>query len=84
MAGPLHGLPVRVLAPHRGAVLGSPVGLPFFNHPSRFAWGSLLIFLVIPTPGSTVVYGPDNGLATAMNVNVLHCYFLLPLYSDTS
>ena len=31
MAGARHSLPFRVLAPHRGAVDGSPTGFPCFN-----------------------------------------------------
>src|SRR5271166_3380253 len=50
IAGPLHWVPLRVLAPQRGAVLGSPLGLPFFNNPRRFAWGSLIVISVIPLP----------------------------------
>jgi hypothetical protein len=37
MAGQRHGVPFRVLAPHRGAALKSPGGLPFFSHPRRCA-----------------------------------------------
>ncbi|MGA9354741.1 MAG: hypothetical protein WBV46_13700, partial [Terriglobales bacterium] len=47
-------------------------------HPRRFAWGSLLVFLVIPTPRCTVVYGPNNGLTAAVNMNVLDSRLLLP------
>lgn len=81
MAGLVHGAPLRVVAPHRAAVLGSPVGLPFFSHPRRFAWGSLLVFFVIPAPcpGVRVVYGSHDGLAAAMNVHVFDGDFLLPL-----
>src|ERR1039457_4033061 len=50
--GPLQGAPFRVLAPHRGAVLGSPAGLPFLSHPRRFAWGSLIAISFIPLPRS--------------------------------
>jgi hypothetical protein len=78
IAGPMQRVPLRVLAPHRGAMLGSPTGLLFFSHPRRFAWGSLLVFLVIPTPRCTVVYGPNNGLTAAVNMNVLDSHLLFP------
>ena len=81
MAGPLQGVPFRVLAPHRGAVLGSPVGLPFLSHPRRCAWGSSLVLVLIPTstPTSGVTYRANDGLATAMNMDMLDFHFLFSL-----
>jgi len=35
IAGARHAVPRRVLAPHLGAVFGSPGGFPFFSHPLR-------------------------------------------------
>ena len=80
MAGPLHGAPLRVLAPHRGAVLGSPVELPFFNHPRRFAWGSLITISVIPLPSLPACcwHGAHNGLATTVYVDMLDGTVLFP------
>jgi hypothetical protein len=34
IAGATHFFPCRVLAPHLGALFGSPGGLPFFSHPN--------------------------------------------------
>lgn len=36
-AGEPQGVPLRVRAPHRGALLGFPGGLAFLSQPSRFA-----------------------------------------------
>jgi len=73
MAGPLHRVPFHVLAPHRGAVLGSPGRLPFFNHPRRFAWGSLIAIFLIPlSPALTCCRdGAHYGLAATAYVDVL-------------
>ena|ERR1035438_1349944 len=35
IAGDWHGVARRVIALHRGALFGSPVGFPFFSHPLR-------------------------------------------------
>jgi len=71
-AGPLQGAPFRVLAPHRGALLGSPAGLPFFSHPRRFAWGSLIAISLIPLPPvvASCSHCAHNGLAATMYVYV--------------
>jgi len=50
MAGDLQAIANRVFAPHLGAARGFPGGLPFFNHPRRFAWGSLFILSVAAQP----------------------------------
>jgi len=50
MAGPRQGVPPRVFAPQRGAVAGSPDGLPFlrgctvYRFRARGAWGSIRLF----------------------------------------
>ena len=77
IAGALHSSPFRVLAPHRGAVLGSPVGLLFFRCPRRFAWGSFLVLGFIPTPLGGMTDSTDNGLTAPVHVNVFDLYSLL-------
>jgi hypothetical protein len=67
---------LRVRAPHRGALLGFPGGLPFFKQPRRFAWGSFAALLCIPTPRPPVDR-PDNGLSAGLHSDVLNCYLLL-------
>jgi len=64
----LQGVPFRVLAPHRGAVLGSPVGFPFFVHPRRFAWGSFIAISLIPSPLVSASYGGANGAGTVFKL----------------
>lgn len=59
IAGAPHGFPFRVLAPQRGAVAGSPDGLPFLNFPREglpalhcnsmvcsLSMGSILVFCI--------------------------------------
>jgi hypothetical protein len=49
IAGPLHCVAALVRAPHRGALSGLPVRLPFFRRPKfRDTWGSLVI--LAPSP----------------------------------
>ena len=79
IAGPLQAVPFRVLAPQRGAVLGSPTGLPFFSHPRRFAWGSCFAVIDIPHPPvpASGRHHAHNGLTTTMNMYVLYLDLLL-------
>jgi hypothetical protein len=80
-AGPLQDVPFRVLTPHRGAVLGSPAGLPFFSHPRRFAWGSMIAISFSPLPRvvDSCSHRANNGLAATMYVYVLDCAMLFPV-----
>jgi hypothetical protein len=80
MAGPLQAVPFRVLAPHRGAVLGSPTGLLFFSHPRRLAWGSSFAIIDIPAPRllPSGRHHAHNGLPATMNMHVLYLDLLLP------
>ena len=48
MAGHWQVATLRFLAPQRGAFEESPEGLRFRSVPSRFSWGLLLVFGVIP------------------------------------
>lgn len=88
MAGAWQGVPPRVLAPHRGAEPESPTGLPFFSHPRRFAWGSLIDISRIRSRLRASV-GPrpaksncaDNGLAAAFHCYVFDCHMLFPCAS---
>jgi hypothetical protein len=68
------------MAPHRGAVLGSPAGLPFFSHPRRFAWGSLIAISFIPLPPvlASCRHCAHNGLAATMYVYVFDRAVLFP------
>jgi hypothetical protein len=45
IAGHWHSEPWRVFALHRGALVKSPEGLPFFNQPRRGSWGTFLCWL---------------------------------------
>jgi hypothetical protein len=74
MADPSQSIPLRVFAPHRGAFVKSPVGLPFFNHPNRFAWGSFAILVMTPPSPPNVT---DNRLPTLVNGNVFDTHRLL-------
>ena len=47
-----HGLPARVIAPHRGACIGSPGGFPFFNQPPEIRDAERLTFLNISARGA--------------------------------
>ena len=76
-AGQPHGVPLRVRAPQRGALLGFPGGLAFFSHPRRFAWGSFAVLLCIPTPHPPVDRS-NNGLAASLHSDVLNGHLLLP------
>jgi hypothetical protein len=84
MAGALHGVPLRVLAPHRGAVLGSPVGLPFLSHPLPCTEGSLLVISFLSSlPASllwalSLVNGTHYGLAATVYVYMFDGKVLLP------
>ena len=75
-AGQPQGEPLRVRAPHRGALAGFPWGLAFFSQPRRFAWGSFAVVWCIPTP-HPLIDGPHNGLTARLNGDVLHRHFLL-------
>jgi hypothetical protein len=76
IAGAWQGVPRRFLAPHRGALLKSPGGLPFFSHPRRLSWGCASTLAVI-SPPSLVVHRPHNGLAALVDMDVLNRDFLL-------
>jgi hypothetical protein len=70
IAGPLQGVPRRVLAPHRLAFRKSPGGLPFLSQPSfgttgaallRFVWASLVICAHHPGPS----FSPRSPLSSS-------------------
>src|SRR5208283_3979975 len=86
MAGAWQGVPRRFFAPHLGALVKSPGGLPFFNHPRRFSWGCVSALVIIPTPSPFAlgVHRPDNGLPPLVNVDVLNRYFLLRALAPVS
>lgn len=73
-------MPRRVLAPHRGAVLGSPGGFPFFSHPLRGGIGCSFdfIFVIFCRSLSTTVvaYGADDRLAAVTDVYVTDHHLL--------
>ena len=73
MAGALQDVPILVLAPHRGALLGSPGGFPFLSHPRRFAWGSFSFFLTSP-PLVNIAY---NSLSPFIDMDMLDRDLLL-------
>lgn len=57
----------------------SPGGLPFLSHPRRCVWGSSLVLAFIPGTPGTVTYCPNDGLATAIHMDMLDLYSLLSL-----
>ena len=71
IAGHWHGVPFRVRAPHRGALLRFPEGLPFLSNPHRFTWGSFAVLLCIPTPHPPVDR-PYNRLTASLHGDVLN------------
>jgi hypothetical protein len=80
IAGAIHSLPCRVLAPHRGAFFGSPGGLPFFNHPKENL--EILLPLLIVSPiGYRIglVHSPHDRLPSFMNVDVFNNHSCSPL-----
>ena len=78
IAGARHFSPCRVLAPHRGAVFGSPGGLPFFSHSRRASWGLLSTSVYLPglvAPGLQA--SSNHGLPTVRYLDVLNHHSLL-------
>ena len=79
MAGPRQAVPRRVLAPHRGAELGSPGRLPFCSRPVLCSRGcaSPVIVAPLPVPLWCCRDSAHDRLSTCVNVDVLHYDFLL-------
>jgi hypothetical protein len=86
IAGALHSAPDRVLAPHRGAWLGSPGGLLFFSQP----------FCIVFTPESLMLIrrlvqganrfalrtdASDNRLSPVVHMHMLHDHLLFTFRS---
>lgn len=89
IAGPLQGVPLRVLAPQRGALSGFPGLLLFLSQPRparRAAWG--LPAISSPPPGFAppgLNIAGDHGLTTWTDCDMLvdHLYGLFPAAPDS-
>ena len=75
IAGCRHDLPLRVLAPHRGAFIGSPCGLPFRR---STAFVSLRMgFTYRSSRPPPDIHRPHHGLTAFVDMNVLNDHLLL-------
>lgn len=75
----------RVFAPHLGAPLGSPEGLPFFSHPAGDLEARLtLLITATSVSGIVLTDWPHNCLSPFMNMNVFDNHFLLALAPVTA
>lgn len=81
IAGAMQAVPRLVLAPQRGAVLGSPGEFPFLNQLPRGSWGRSPVFFVILPPTHLRFDAADNRLPAMVHGNVLNGHFLLALAS---
>jgi hypothetical protein len=82
IAGDLHGVPRRVLAPHLGAESGLPGGFPFFNQPLRRVCGLSTGFSMIFLRGTLrrlMADGTDDGLRSVVDMHMLDVHVLLAL-----
>jgi hypothetical protein len=76
-------LPRRVLAPHLGAVFGSPGGFPFFSHPFRAGDVSSFNFVCGIFRGSlsttVMAHGSNDRLTALIDIYVPHDHLLAAL-----
>src|SRR4029450_2776365 len=85
MAGHWQGVPFRVLAPHRWALLKSPTALLLFSHPCRRRWDVPRIFwlLIFRQSLDTRIHAPrHHRLTTTRDVHMLHYDNLLATGTD--
>ena len=83
IAGDWQGVPRRVLAPHLGALFGSPGGFPFFSHPFRGVAGCSFDFVWVIFSGgrSTTVlaHRANDGLTAFIDIYVSHYHLVSDL-----
>jgi hypothetical protein len=76
IAGARHSVPRRVLAPHLGAVFGSPGGFPFFSNPFRAGVIYSLDFVCVifrKSLSTTVMaHGSNDRLTALIDIYVSH------------
>jgi len=87
IAGARHFSPCRVLAPHRGAVFGSPGGLPFFSHPDPLLRSRFLFFgfiVAAHVSGIVLAHLAHDGLTAFMDLHVFYDHFLFAFASITA
>ena len=80
IAGDLHGVPRRVLAPHLGAESGLPGGFPFFNQPLRRVCGLSIWLSMIFLSGALrflMANGTDDGVSSVVDMHMLDVHVLL-------
>src|ERR1035441_5825860 len=87
VAGALHAVPRRVVAPHLGAVFGSAGGFPFFSHPLRAVVVCSLDFVCVIFRGSlsttVMAHGSNDRLTAFIDIYVPHDHRLAELSTVT-
>jgi hypothetical protein len=75
MAGHWQGVPFRVLAPHRWALLKSPTALLLLSHPCRRRWDVPRIFwlLIFPSIPDAAIHAPRQHRLTTTRLETSTC-----------